>query len=400
MPDRGNSLFSPLSIGTLSIPGRVIKTATSETRATADGVAGPEPGGVLRADGDGRDGADHHRQHLYQPRRPVDAEPDGGGRRRENPGLAELTPGGAPARVADLRAAEFRRRPPGGSGVRRPVRGGVGFRREGADDRHPAAAALPVEEIERIVEEFGEGGAALPGTPASTGCRSTPGHGDPDQPVPDALHQPAHRWLRRLARRSGCGCCAEVHRTIRARTGGRLSGDHQAQRRRTALPLRAGLKTGRTRRGRAADAGGRDRRGWRSRSGTTSWGSRWCAGASGAACRGNGRGQREVPAAAAPAGVHRDLAAARVVACRPDLAARRGLQPAASPGAFKAALSHPGDLRRRLPQPRADGGGARGRRLRRGLLRPGVHRRSVPLPAPARVRAPDRRASTAPPASA
>lgn len=33
-------LFSPLSLGPLSIAGRIIKTATSETRATADGYAG------------------------------------------------------------------------------------------------------------------------------------------------------------------------------------------------------------------------------------------------------------------------------------------------------------------------------------------------------------------------
>ena len=32
-------LFSPLSIGKLELPGRLIKTATSETRASADGYA-------------------------------------------------------------------------------------------------------------------------------------------------------------------------------------------------------------------------------------------------------------------------------------------------------------------------------------------------------------------------
>lgn len=42
MPSVQSPLFSPLTIGGLTIPGRVIKTATSETRATADGYVTPE----------------------------------------------------------------------------------------------------------------------------------------------------------------------------------------------------------------------------------------------------------------------------------------------------------------------------------------------------------------------
>jgi 2,4-dienoyl-CoA reductase-like NADH-dependent reductase (Old Yellow Enzyme family) len=39
MPGADSALFEPLRIGKLTIPGRVIKAATSETRATADGFA-------------------------------------------------------------------------------------------------------------------------------------------------------------------------------------------------------------------------------------------------------------------------------------------------------------------------------------------------------------------------
>ena len=39
MPAEGSLLFEPLRIGTLTIAGRVIKTATAETRATEDGVS-------------------------------------------------------------------------------------------------------------------------------------------------------------------------------------------------------------------------------------------------------------------------------------------------------------------------------------------------------------------------
>jgi 2,4-dienoyl-CoA reductase-like NADH-dependent reductase (Old Yellow Enzyme family) len=39
MPAEDSALFQPLSIGKITIPGRVIKAATSETRATRDGIA-------------------------------------------------------------------------------------------------------------------------------------------------------------------------------------------------------------------------------------------------------------------------------------------------------------------------------------------------------------------------
>jgi 2,4-dienoyl-CoA reductase-like NADH-dependent reductase (Old Yellow Enzyme family) len=42
MSSREAILFSPLIIGPLEIAGRVVKTSTSETRATAEGVAGPQ----------------------------------------------------------------------------------------------------------------------------------------------------------------------------------------------------------------------------------------------------------------------------------------------------------------------------------------------------------------------
>ena len=35
-------LFRPITIGRLSLPGRLIKTATAETRATHDGFVTPE----------------------------------------------------------------------------------------------------------------------------------------------------------------------------------------------------------------------------------------------------------------------------------------------------------------------------------------------------------------------
>jgi 2,4-dienoyl-CoA reductase-like NADH-dependent reductase (Old Yellow Enzyme family) len=37
-----NLLFEPLSIGSCKIPGRIIKTATAETMATADGFVTDE----------------------------------------------------------------------------------------------------------------------------------------------------------------------------------------------------------------------------------------------------------------------------------------------------------------------------------------------------------------------
>jgi 2,4-dienoyl-CoA reductase-like NADH-dependent reductase (Old Yellow Enzyme family) len=42
MSDNGGVLFTPINIETLALSGRLIKTATAETRATDDGFVTPE----------------------------------------------------------------------------------------------------------------------------------------------------------------------------------------------------------------------------------------------------------------------------------------------------------------------------------------------------------------------
>ena len=393
MPDRGNSLFSPLSIGTLAIPGRVIKTATSETRATADGVAGPslvefyEPmamaGTPLIITGNiytSRDGQSTPHQ--------MGADDD-----TKIAGLAELTP--AVHRHGSQIFAQL------SHAGRQVVPAFVGLPEavsasdvQGADDRHPAAAA------ERRGDRphrrgVRRGGAALPRGRVRRRADSRRARLS-DQPVPDAVHQPPHRRLRRLAREARSGCCA----TSTGRSGrGRgtifpvivkLNGDDC-----TAATGRA--EDARARRGRAADGGdGIDA--VEVSVGHYEFGFPVVRGSFRRCLREMVDGSvRYLP----------PLRRLGFTATWPLLAvACDRLWPRAEgynlryARAFKAALSIPvicvGGLLRRAGMEAALEDGA----LRRDLLRPGVHRRSLPLPAPARRHAPDRAASTATPASA
>jgi 2,4-dienoyl-CoA reductase-like NADH-dependent reductase (Old Yellow Enzyme family) len=239
MPDRGNRLFSPLSIGTLSIPGRVIKTATSETRATAEGIAGPslvefyEPmamaGTPLIITGNiytSRDGQSTPNQ--------MGADDDA-----KIAGLAELTRAvhRHGSRIFAQLSHAGRQVVPGFVGLSEAV--------SASDVKELTIGTRPrplsVGEIARIVEEFGEAARRCRDA-GFDGVQIHAGHGY-------LISQFLTPYTNR--RTDGYGgspekrlrLLSEVHRAIRARTGPefpviiKLNGDD-------ALPLRAGLRTG------------------------------------------------------------------------------------------------------------------------------------------------------------
>ena len=62
-------LFTPYKIGSLSIPNRLIRSATAERMASENGTPLPSLIGVISEPGCRRGRIDHHRAFLCSPKR-------------------------------------------------------------------------------------------------------------------------------------------------------------------------------------------------------------------------------------------------------------------------------------------------------------------------------------------